>query len=320
MRYCWLLILSLIGLAACSAPSAEPARAQSVVHAASEVTALPSATVVRPTLAPPPAPTATFVPTASPVPLPVSVANSPCLTTTGTVTQTSLASRTLGYAIDMQVYLPPCYGVYPRQYPVLYLLHGLGFTETQWGRLGVPTTADKLIAAGQIAPLIVVMPREKKDPRFETALVKELQPYIDQTFQTLADRRYRAIGGLSRGAGWAVHIGLHHPELFSRIGAHSLAIFYNDEKEILDWTHHLPPEHIPAIYFDLGDDDAQQKSSYWFDQVLTWFKVDHTFVTQPGGHSEKYWSAHVAEYLEFYAADWRIVAPHLLRAADKVEP
>ncbi|MBF8283956.1 MAG: hypothetical protein HW378_2871 [Anaerolineales bacterium] len=186
-----------------------------------------------------------------------------------------------------------------------YLIHGLNFTDDQWERLGAPAAADALAASGEIAPLIIVMPRDRRDARLDHAFVNDLVPYIDANYRTLADRKFRAIGGLSRGAGWAIHIGLEFPSIFSRIGAHSPAVFNGDENDIRLWTHHLPPDQVPAIYIDIGEGDSLVRSAVWLDQVFTWFKVEHTFIMQPGAHSEKYWSAHVSDYLRFYAADWR---------------
>lgn len=316
------LFLLALALAACSADPAPASRA-GIAQAAGD--ALPVRTPVptwtlpfqwtaTPSATPPPTstqrPVAEALFTATPTPV-------PCAETQGAVITASVPSDVLNYPIDAQIYLPPCYTRSSQRYPVLYLIHGLGFTNDQWVRLGAPTSADALIASGEVAPLIIVMPSDRRDERLDPALVKDLLPYVDANYRTLADREHRAIGGLSRGAGWSVHFGLRYPGLFGRVGAHSLAIFFGDERNLLQWTRHLPPGQMPAFYFDVGDGDRQIQSSIWFDQVLTWFKVEHTYLRQPGGHSEKYWSAHVGDYLRFYAADWRF-AP--ASAPDPAEP
>lgn len=308
-----LLFLLSLTLAACQTTSAASVGDHGVAHAAggdpSTPTPLPTSFV--PTL--PPEWTATpqpprLSPTRPPIPEALFTATPtavPCTETQGAVTQISLPSDTLNYPIDARLYLPPCYSASDQRYPVLYLIHGLNFKEDQWERLGAPGDADALAAAGKIAPLIIVMPRDRLDSRLDRAFVNDLVPYIDANYRTLADRKFRAIGGLSRGAGWAVHIGLQFPSVFSRIGAHSPAVFKGDENHILQWTHHLPPDQVPAIYVDIGEGDSLVPSAVWLDQVFTWFKVKHTFTLQPGAHSEEYWSAHVSDYLRFYAADWR---------------
>lgn len=273
----------------------------------------PTATAPAPATPTAPPPSATAVAaatlTATPLPLPTQpsepIGPDYCPERAGTVTALKIPSTTLRYAIDTRVYLPPCFGLDDRRYPVLYLLHGLGFTEDQWERLGVPAAADELIAAGAIAPLIIVMPRDRRDARLDPALVKDLLPYIDAAYPTLASRPARAIGGLSRGGGWAAHFGLRYPELFGRIGLHSPAVFYDDEVNLLEWARLLKDKPKPVVYIDSGENDATLRSPVWLDQVLTWFKIEHTFLIQPGSHTEAYWAKHVPDYLTFYAADWR---------------
>jgi len=224
----------------------------------------------------------------------------------GTVMTISVPSAVLKYPIDAQLYLPPCYATSGEAYPVLYLIHGLNLTNTQWVELGAPTTADALSAAGEIAPLIIVMPSDRKDERFDPAFVTDLVPYIDATYRTISDYRFRAIGGLSRGGGWAVHLGLRYPQVFGRVGAHSPAVFYGDENNLLAYTRQIAKTGpVPALYIDIGDEDGQRQSAFWLHQVFSSFNFAHTYLVQPGGHSEKYWSAHLADYLRFYAAIWR---------------
>src|SRR5690606_1096214 len=65
------------------------------------------------------------------------------------------------------VYTPPGYSS-DREYPVLYLLHGIGGNETHWTSFGgADAILDNLIAAGQAEPMIVVMPhgRASNEPQ-----------------------------------------------------------------------------------------------------------------------------------------------------------
>jgi enterochelin esterase-like enzyme len=304
-----------LALTACSAFGGRPPAA--VVAAAGDPTAAP-------TLTPAPSATATLTPlpsatataTASPTPLPPTRTSTPtpvptatpCGEQHGVVNAVKIPSPTLRYAIDARVYLPPCYTANQERYPVLYLLHGLSFTETQWVRLGAPLAADELIAAGEIAPLIIVMPRDRLDDRLDTAFAADLVPYVDATYRTLPDRLHRAIGGLSRGGGWSVHLGLHYPQLFGRIGAHSVALFVGEENRLLQWLRAaMKAEIAPAFYVDIGEGDGQRQGAFWLSQVLSSVGLEYTYQVQPGGHTEKYWSAHVADYLRFYAAGWRLM-------------
>src|SRR5580765_4568736 len=61
-------------------------------------------------------------------------------------------SKALGTRRQMRVYTPPGYTA-DRKYPVLYLLHGLGNTSTEWTqRARAPQIVDNLLADGKIKP------------------------------------------------------------------------------------------------------------------------------------------------------------------------
>src|SRR5262249_15533069 len=153
---------------------------------------------------------------------------------------------------------------------------------------------DKLTAAGAIAPLIMVLPRDQGDLQFDPAFVVDLVPYVDSHYRTLASAGYRAVGGMSRGGGWAVHLGLRYPQVFSRVGAHSPAIFYGDENNVLKYLRAVyKTSIIPAFYIDVGTSDPTPQSAVWLDQMMTDLHIPHTYLTQPGDHSNTYWGAHV---------------------------
>ena len=71
---------------------------------------------------------------------------------------------------------------------------------------------DALIAEGEIAPYIIVLPQETtfippQTSPFPDALVLELIPWVDAHYQTLAEKHTRGIGGVSRGAALSlIHI------------------------------------------------------------------------------------------------------------------
>ena len=129
------------------------------------------------------------------------------------------------------VYTPPGYTKeLEKRYPVLYLQHGWGENETSWIRQGcVNLIMDNLISEGKVKPFIVVMTygmtnetrfgglRSFKIEPFETVLVKELIPYIDNNFRTLSDQPNRGMAGLSMGGMETKTITLRNLDLFSHI-------------------------------------------------------------------------------------------------------
>ena len=135
------------------------------------------------------------------------------------------------------IYLPPGYESSERAYPVFYLLHGLGGDHTGWVRYGrADMTADSLIAAAAIPPVILVMPDGGRsfwldsDPvtgfgAVETALLQDLIPHVDEKYRTISTRRARMIAGLSMGGYGALRLAFRHPELFGAVAALSPSIW-----------------------------------------------------------------------------------------------
>lgn len=255
--------------------------------------------------APPSAATEAPGPTAAPT-------RPACLDRGGRIESGTLRTDLLRLPLEFRVYLPPCYAQETgRRYPVLYLIHGQNYNDDQWDRLGVDETADRLIASGKAPPFIVVMPRDRawtqpNENNFGRAVAENLIPWIDSHYRTQATRQGRAVGGLSRGAGWAIHLGLSRWELFGSIGAHSLPVFWTDLPHLRQWMNAIPPDALPRIYLDLGDKDRPQisKSARWFEQLLTDRGIPHEWHLYPGYHEEAYWEAHVEEYLRWYSRQW----------------
>ena len=124
------------------------------------------------------------------------------------------------------VYLPPTYDG-KKKFPVLYLQHGWGEDETAWMNQGrANLIMDNMIAEGKCEPFIIVCAygmtnecrwghmHEFDWTEFQMVLVEDLIPYIDANFKTKADKRYRAMAGLSMGGMETKMCTLKYPEVF----------------------------------------------------------------------------------------------------------
>lgn len=123
------------------------------------------------------------------------------------------------------VYLPPAFTP-TRRYPVVYLLHGMPGSPSEYlAGTDFLATADAGIAAGTLRPFIAVMPAAGADHRYdgewagpwETALVDEIVPWVDANLPTIASPDGRVLAGLSAGGFGAVDIGLRHLDVFGAI-------------------------------------------------------------------------------------------------------
>lgn len=151
-----------------------------------------------------------------------------------------LADNPLGDPATRRVpiYLPPDYETSGADYPVVYFLAGFSgggtllLSESLWGET-LPARLDRLIAAGAVRPMIVVMPdcitrfggsqyiNSAATGRYEDHLVRELVPFIDAGFRTRAGRDSRCVMGKSSGGYGATVLAMRHPELFGLAVDHS---------------------------------------------------------------------------------------------------
>ncbi len=139
--------------------------------------------------------------------------------------------------IKVKVYTPPDYKTGKDRYPVVYNLHGGGGSpERQWGRVGA-TLVDAM-ENRRVRPMIYVFADGLGDTLFvdtagtkkqaETTVIKELIPFIDRYYRTIAAREGRAIDGFSMGGFGAMHFAFKYPELFSSVTAYGGALLTYD--------------------------------------------------------------------------------------------
>lgn len=255
-------------------------------------------------------PSATLAPTQE-LPTPTAIPAG-CTETQGHFEYQEIQTTLMTHPLSFRVYLPVCYdaqGEY--EYPVLYFLHGQSFNDDQWDRLGADEALDRLVLAGEVVPFIIVMPKESDymsnqwDSKYGPAIAEELTVWVDEHYHTCAERQCRAIGGLSRGAAWAMRTGLIYWETFGTIGTHSLAPFRGDFNEAPSWFKKIPEDQLPRIWIDIGVLDVNLDAANTFEVRLTKYRMPHEWHIFLGTHNEDYWQSHVEEYLRWYAEAWK---------------
>jgi len=234
-----------------------------------------------------------------------------CAETTGTIEQGSVENGLPDKPMRYKVYLPPCYSFDPSQrYPVVYLLHGQNSTEEQWIRIGAVSAADQIIVQEQYLPFIIVFPfdysfKQPREYNFEDVFINTLIPTIDTVYRTQANASGRSIGGLSRGGAWALRLGTLYPDMFGAIGGHSPAIFFADDHALKRRLLTDVRDKLPHLWLDVGTNDSEYALILSFDKFLSDNNIPHEYHEYAGWHDEKYWSAHVKEYLLWYVQNWK---------------
>jgi enterochelin esterase-like enzyme len=246
-------------------------------------------------------------------------------TVAGQVETRTFWSASLGRTMPYNIYLPPGYASGSREYPTVYLLHGMAGSDRQWAELGIAKAADRLIAAGEIAPLIIVMPEGESaywvdhatdGQKWGRYTAVDVVNDVDATFRSIARQRSRAIGGLSMGAHGALQLALNYPGEFGAVGAHSLVLrkFGSAPSYFgtaADFATRDPMQIVKkngpggcsfALWIDIGAGDPWASAATQFDGELTGLGIKHQWHLWAGDHSAAYWSGHLDDYLRFYSA------------------
>lgn len=271
-------LVTLISLAACQQGGLAPV----------DPTASPS---VKPTLE------------AEPIPI-ISPSIPECFQRPGEVVEETLTSDLLQRPLAIQVYLPPCYDVEQAiAYPSLYLLHGLGDSYDQWPRLGLLDLADRWVMNQKVQPFVIIMPWEESGQDMVVAVLDVLVPHLEAAYHVRTDPGSRALGGISRGGGWALAIAADDPGAFGAIGLHSTGVLnsfgYLQVKLREPWS-----TNQPRLWIDVGDGDTLRVRALELLDLFDQLGLSYSWHLNPGDHSDAYWSAHIEEYLDWYIQGW----------------
>lgn len=250
----------------------------------------------------------------------------------------SVPSKILKGDRKFAVYLPPDFETSGRSYPVLYLLHGAGDDQTGWVQFGeVLSITDKAIRDGIATPMVIIMPDAntgrrgyfndvKGEWRYEDFFFTELMPFVEKKYRIKADKKYRAVAGLSMGGGGSFIYALHHPELFSSacplsaatgplsledarksltrdnpgLADSTVARYYN-RQSVLALINNMPDTLKKAVrwYIDVGDDDFLYEGNALAHIAMRKREVPHEFRNRDGGHTWTYWRTSLPAVLEF---------------------
>lgn len=241
-----------------------------------------------------------------------------------------VSSRNLDRARDIVVYLPPGYDAAAEtRYPVLYLHDGQNLFEPhtahvhgQHWRIG--ETADALILAGALTPLIVVGVANTGTSRileytpttdarlgggladaYGRFLIDELKPFVDATYRTRTDAASTGLGGSSLGALVSLHLGLAHADVFGALAVMSPSVWW-DRRVILTTVRRTRPRPPLRLWVDMGTaegrralDDARLLKAALVGAGWTPGGDLHYAEYEGGTHSEAAWAARAGTMLQW---------------------
>lgn len=213
------------------------------------------------------------------------------------------------------------------RYPVVYLLNGYDGNYAQWSK-----TAPQLAKTSDDLKIIFVYADGGKSSwyfdspidstsQYESYITKELVPYIDANFSTIASSKSRAITGLSMGGHGALYLAIRHSNLFGAAGSTSggfdfrpfpkswnlqnlLGAYESNKERWYDYTVmrqvDLLTNNQLAIIFDCGVDDIFIAMNRALHEKLLQLKIDHDYIERAGGHNHPYWRSSIDFQMLFF--------------------
>lgn len=229
----------------------------------------------------------------------------------------------LNHARGVAVWLPPSYEAKPEQrYPVLYAHDGQNLFDPATSFLGydwrVDEVADSLIRAGALSELVVVALSNTPDRRTEYSdtplgrayaefVVRQVKPFIDSTYRTLAGPPHTAVMGSSMGGLISFLFAWWYPEVFGQAACLSSAFVYDEGRILRDVQAYDGPRKPLRFYLDCGGADLDERlapglwemRSILMEQGYEEGKDLTIFYDAGAKHNEQAWAARVWRPLIF---------------------
>jgi enterochelin esterase-like enzyme len=240
----------------------------------------------------------------------------------GRIVELTIPGRVSGMTMPAYVYLPAGYGSTHLRYPVLEATHGFPGSPRAWlRRMDVARHLDQEIAAGRMAPTVVVFPYQTPSslvdtectnlvggPQAETYLTRDVPAAVDAHLRVRRDRAGWGLIGYSAGGFCSTDLILRHPGQYaaaaSLSGYAAPGITIGDGSERTGnnpaWRLRHLPQPAVALYLAYAADDRHSRT----DNLLL-ARLAHapltttTAVVTYGGHSDAVWQA-----MEGPAFDW----------------
>lgn len=252
----------------------------------------------------------------------------------------TVRSEIMDKNLKAAITLPEGYAESNTKYPVVYLLHGGFGAFSDWHQKVtepglVPKLADQyqlIIVTPGVGPSSYYYDSPIMDSvQYESYIIRELIPFIDQNYRTLDQKESRAITGLSMGGHGAMMLAAKHRNLFTAVGTMSGVMnidtrlwkvpedFRNirvgQQKAMLGANlNYDAPNFNPYtvmglldqleqngqdILIDCGVDDFLIETNRQLHQALLDREVPHEYTERPGAHTWQYWTEALPVHILF---------------------
>ncbi|HCW75574.1 MAG TPA: hypothetical protein DHU63_03450 [Candidatus Marinimicrobia bacterium] len=220
----------------------------------------------------------------------------------------------------------------PERYPVILMLHGWSGDETQWYQ---DAPLQKMADTYNI---LLVLPdggydgwwsdsKLRPSRNYETHIVKELLPYLEENYNATQSKNQRGLTGFSMGGYGSVALLLRNPDVFCAaaslsgimdIIAHGtqwglLQTFGDQSTGLPEWQannpldliNRLPGRKLPPIFLICGSEDFAYQENVAMAERLNKKGADFLFLFPPGTHSHPFWQENIGEAVKFLVLNFK---------------
>ena len=236
-------------------------------------------------------------------------------------------SPSMNKNIKTCVITPDDYKKSNKKLQVVYLLHGYSGNYASWAKdfkdVGKQVDQYGFIIIGVDGNFSSWYFDSPIDPTFkyETYVIKELVPFVDKNYKTIASREGRAISGLSMGGHGALYLSFRHQDVFGAAGSMSGGVDIrpfpenwdikkrlgtitefpeNWEKNTVTNMLELVKDNKLKLIIDCGVDDFFMDVNRELHNKMLALKINHDYIERPGKHNIEYWENSLKFQLLFF--------------------
>lgn len=213
--------------------------------------------------------------------------------------------------------------------PMVILLHGVYGSANSWSQMaGAHRTAQRLIDAKKIRPMILVMPSDglwgdgsaylpHHEMNFEKWICEDVPDAVKEGIPQAKNSQTLFIAGLSMGGFGALRLGAKYPEKFAAISGLSSITSLDQmplfvEEPLEGYKQHDPidesvfltmkknQDRLPPVRFDCGSSDLLIEHNRLLHSQLVSENIPHLYEEFEGEHEWGYWEKHLVDTLLFF--------------------
>lgn len=230
-------------------------------------------------------------------------------------------SKILNKDRTAKVFLPANYDR-NKEYPVLFLLHGLNGTKNTWGNKDADVIIQNLTHFEGVPEMIIICPDSNLNnmedldglkfvgtleyfDKTRDEIVDSILPELKRRYKVKSGRKNMAIAGHSLGGRNALYTAYSYPKIFGYVGAFAPVKVANYGRQT--WLKPLLKtfkldrgDEMKQVILSVGtEDDRVGKSVDELSQYMNREGVKHIFYHLPGGHENKVWKNSLYNFVRF---------------------